>query len=245
LVLRLGPLRIKIRFRRFKPERLRKKFARELRGHGIEIGALGSPFRVTAEAMVTYVDRFSAQELREHNPGVPPERLVAPDLVSDATLLAEIPDASQDFVIASHVLEHLDDPVRALFTWRRVLRPGGQLLLVVPDARFTFDRGRALTTLEHLLWDAAHPGTVEKHESDLQHVAEFEATAEPRLTREQALARARAVLAESYDSHFHVWTYTTFRSHLRALVENHELRFRIARDASDDAFEMIFLLEAV
>ena len=50
----------------------------------------------------------------------------------DATLLPGVPDHAYDFVYASHVLEHLDDPVRALQSWMRVLKPGGFLIVCVP-----------------------------------------------------------------------------------------------------------------
>ncbi|SHJ35541.1 Methyltransferase domain-containing protein [Hymenobacter daecheongensis DSM 21074] len=41
-------------------------------------------------------------------------------------------DASFDVVVASDVLEHIEDEQRALLEWRRVLRPGGRLLVFVP-----------------------------------------------------------------------------------------------------------------
>jgi SAM-dependent methyltransferase len=41
-------------------------------------------------------------------------------------------DASFDVVIASHVLEHLENADDALSDWMRVLRPGGQMLIGVP-----------------------------------------------------------------------------------------------------------------
>jgi SAM-dependent methyltransferase len=56
------------------------------------------------------------------------------------------PDASFETVVADSVLEHLDDPAAALREWRRVLRPGGTLLVWSPN-RYT------LTTDPHLgLW---------------------------------------------------------------------------------------------
>ncbi|MEJ7662138.1 MAG: methyltransferase domain-containing protein [Hymenobacter sp.] len=44
----------------------------------------------------------------------------------------EFADARFDLVIASDVLEHIEEEGRALREWTRVLRPGGQLLVFVP-----------------------------------------------------------------------------------------------------------------
>ncbi|HLP07356.1 MAG TPA: methyltransferase domain-containing protein [Opitutaceae bacterium] len=43
-----------------------------------------------------------------------------------------LPDASFDFVIANHVLEHVDDDLHALRELRRVLKPGGSAILQTP-----------------------------------------------------------------------------------------------------------------
>lgn len=52
------------------------------------------------------------------------------DVVLDIEKL-DVPDASYDVVICSHVLEHVDD-VRALHELYRVLKPGGRLITMVP-----------------------------------------------------------------------------------------------------------------
>jgi SAM-dependent methyltransferase len=44
-----------------------------------------------------------------------------------------VADASFDFVHSSHCLEHLDDPREALVNWLRVVRPGGYVVVLVPD----------------------------------------------------------------------------------------------------------------
>ncbi len=54
--------------------------------------------------------------------------------VAETTLEgAGFPDGSFDVVHMSHVLEHLDQPLRSLAEVRRVLKPGGILALEVPN----------------------------------------------------------------------------------------------------------------
>jgi SAM-dependent methyltransferase len=60
---------------------------------------------------------------------------VAPDIVSSITDMAPVASASVDAVWSAHNLEHLfahEVPV-ALAEFRRVLRPGGFVLVTVPD----------------------------------------------------------------------------------------------------------------
>lgn len=58
-------------------------------------------------------------------------------------------DKSIDFVLASHVIEHFPDPIRALLEWDRVATR--YLFLVVPHRDRTFDAERPLTSTEELL----------------------------------------------------------------------------------------------
>jgi len=51
----------------------------------------------------------------------------------DAQYLASVKDNEFDFVHSSHCLEHLVDPVEGLRNWLRAVRPGGYLIITVPD----------------------------------------------------------------------------------------------------------------
>lgn len=50
-----------------------------------------------------------------------------------AQLLDNVTDGTFDFVYLSHCLEHVQDPHEALSNWIRVVRPGGHLVVSVPD----------------------------------------------------------------------------------------------------------------
>ncbi len=52
----------------------------------------------------------------------------------------DFPDNSFDVITASDVLEHLEDEKRALQEWRRVLKPGGVLLVFVPAFMFLWSK---------------------------------------------------------------------------------------------------------
>lgn len=56
----------------------------------------------------------------------------------------DLPDASHDVVLATHVLEHIEDDRAALSEIRRILRPGGFAVLPVPiNAVKTIEYGEA------------------------------------------------------------------------------------------------------
>lgn len=54
------------------------------------------------------------------------------------------PDGGLDLVIASEVIEHLIEPGRAVAEFHRVLRPGGHVLITVPNVAFWRYRLEAL-----------------------------------------------------------------------------------------------------
>jgi SAM-dependent methyltransferase len=79
------------------------------------------------------------------------------DLVGSACEIAELvcarygPDARFDFVVSSHNLEHLPDPVRFLQGCEALLVPGGIVAMAVPDKRACFDFFRPHTSTGEML----------------------------------------------------------------------------------------------
>lgn len=59
----------------------------------------------------------------------------------DAQTLANVADGTFDFLYSSHCLEHLRDPEEALRNWIRVVKPGGHLVVAVPDEDL-YEQGR-------------------------------------------------------------------------------------------------------
>lgn len=51
----------------------------------------------------------------------------------DAMLMAGVEDESFDFVHSSHCLEHLVNPATALGHWLRIVKPGGFVVVTIPD----------------------------------------------------------------------------------------------------------------
>jgi len=54
------------------------------------------------------------------------------DIVAEAHAVP-LPDASQDYIISSHVVEHLPNPIAAFIEWTRLLKPGGIVFMIVPQ----------------------------------------------------------------------------------------------------------------
>ncbi len=54
-------------------------------------------------------------------------------IIPDACDLSDFASATQDFVFSSHCLEHIEDHKKALKEWWRVLKPGGYMILYLPE----------------------------------------------------------------------------------------------------------------
>jgi SAM-dependent methyltransferase len=125
--------------------------------------------------------------------------------VAEATDLRAIPTATYDFVLSSHTLEHIANPIRALSEWMRVLKDAGVLVLVLPHKDRTFDHRRPVTSLAHLIEDFASGRT----EDDLTHLPEVLALhdleLDPGTTSREAFEARSARNFENRCMHHHVF----------------------------------------
>jgi SAM-dependent methyltransferase len=215
--------------------------ARYLSGDGLEVGALHKPVPVGPRARVRYVDRLTRADALVHYPELLPHRdaIVEPDIVDDGETLATVPGGSQDFVIANHFLEHCENPLATLRNHVRVLRPGGRLMLAVPNAMDPggWDRARELTTFAHLVRDDREGPLA----SRAAHYWEW-VTITNHLTGEAAEADRRRLMDLRYSIHFHCWTPATFLPFLHEAIAYAALDvFVVYYETS--LFEMIAVLE--
>ncbi|MDB5396056.1 MAG: Methyltransferase type 11 [Rhodospirillales bacterium] len=171
-----------------------------IRGEGIEFGALHSALKVPNGVTVRYADFEPAEKLRNSFPDV--ANIQRPDLVSDLESMKGIETASQDFIIANHVLEHVEDPLRALHSVARVLRPSGIAVMALPDKRFTFDKDREVTRLDHLIRDNEEGPDA----SLLSHYEEWVRCVDD-LHSDEAAGKIALMTQIRANIHFHVWDY--------------------------------------
>jgi len=71
--------------------------------------------------------------------------------ICDATTMEAYADESFDTVYASHILEHLTDPITAIQNWIRICKPGGHIIISIPD-RDLYERKKELPSK----WNADH-----------------------------------------------------------------------------------------
>jgi len=215
----------------------RQRIGRTLEGDVLEIGPGARPYPTAPGARVIYADRsvpggrrLNWPELRDSPAGPDAEH----DVDLDRDGLRVLADASLDAVIASHVIEHVANPVAALVEFQRVLRPGGRLVLIVPDREHTFDWVRQPTSFAHL-WEEYEAGTTEV---SAEHITEFcrsiymQAPVHPPQVRAwhdpKALDDALLALHRRRSIHVHCWAPEEFASLLANLLRQGTLSFDLS-----------------
>lgn len=90
------------------------------------------------------------------------------DIPGDASNISALSDSSVDFVLHSHVWEHIPDPLSALVEWVRVVRNSGYLFILVPHRKaLVTDVSLPLTTVKEMIHFKAIKATVEFREKKI------------------------------------------------------------------------------
>jgi SAM-dependent methyltransferase len=180
------------------PSTLRRLLPRYCQGRGVEVGPGNQPLCDPANTL--FVDKFASHRNRQ----------LQVNILADAHAIPQ-PDNSFDFLLSSHCLEHCPDTLRTLLEWKRLVRPGGTLILILPHKDRTFDCDRPVTTLQHHLDDYQKQVGYE----DLTHLEEFERCAlrkmrhwwfdEPGARKSDGTFDYQWMIAQGH-VHYHVWT---------------------------------------
>jgi SAM-dependent methyltransferase len=214
---------------------VRKRLAHQyIRGSGMEFGALQWPLDVPLQAEVRYADTKTVAELRRQFPHLP--IITAPDIITDLESMKGVDDESEDFVIANQVVEHLEDPFKALKSMNRVLRPNGIAYITLPDKTLSVDKRRNITPLDHLIRD-------HQEGPDWSLAGHYEEWCRciMGLTGEAQASKVALFLTERVNIHFHVWDYSAMKEMFDYLTNLPEIRLEIILSMRN-GLEVIWIL---
>ena len=122
---------------------------------GIEFGPLSRPLVRKSDSDVYYIDQCSTEELKAKYSQVNDahvHNIVDVDFVSKGEPLSVLvgDKVPLNYVVASHVIEHVPDLAGWLLDAHASLKDGGSLFLILPDKRFTFDLRRPVAKFEEV-----------------------------------------------------------------------------------------------
>lgn len=214
---------------------------------GLEIGALHNAVvdRSTMDANVLYVDHADTATLQsKYEDHAHVREMVEVDVVWGDGLLSDALDGRGpvDWVIASHVIEHVPNLVGWLDQLAEVMRDGAVLSLAIPDKRYCFDINRRETDPADVVgaWlaDSKRPSlaTVYEFYARIMTVDAGQAWAgvyeQQPVEDDVALGLAWARKAADTDEYVdvHCWTFTpsSFLATLRTLFRLGLTSFRVA-----------------
>ncbi|MBI9062170.1 MAG: methyltransferase domain-containing protein [Marinilabiliaceae bacterium] len=211
-------------------KRLKRKFSildREtiaasfLKGTGIEIGAMDMPLHVPSVIDVKYLDRINKEEQLKIFSNLNTKTLKEADIIDDCETMKSVGENSFDFIIANHVIEHLENPILALLNWIKVLKQDGIIFLAIPDKRYTFDCKRNTTTYEHLLNDYEN-GILTSRED---HYFDFvkNTTWGENKDHDGILKQIEYLKSINFSIHYHVWDHTQFLVFITKLINDFKI----------------------
>ena len=72
-------------------------------------------------------------------------------IINDAVNISLVQNESYDFCFASHSLEHIANPLKAINEWLRIIKTNGHIIIIVPEKSMCFDHKRNYSSFSTLL----------------------------------------------------------------------------------------------
>jgi hypothetical protein len=72
-------------------------------------------------------------------------------IINDAVNISQIDNERYDFCFASHSLEHIANPLKAIKEWLRILKNNGHIIIIVPEKSACFDHKRNYSKFSTIL----------------------------------------------------------------------------------------------
>jgi len=213
-----------------------------LKGNGLEIGAMSSPLIPLHSNEIIYLDRCS----KEDSLNLFPElngKLVDVNLIFNIENIELNKIGEFDFIIANHVLEHVENPISVFKGLFDNLKPNGKLFLALPDKRFTFDIGREITDLNHLIDE--YENGFEKNR--MEHYYDFVKNTEHGFEKNDTEIEIiiNELQENKFSIHFHVWDHKSYLEFFDGVNRKYNLPFRIifSKESNGEDNESIFVFE--
>ena len=228
---------------------------------GLEMGPLDKPLVEPAEGFVRYVDQFPVDELKRRcaaNPNRDADAVVEPHFVLMERPILEVVTERFDYIVASHVAEHVPNLLGWLRDLAQLTGPRAWLYLVMPDRRYCFDVDRPATTVGELvendMVNRQRPGIASAFDQRYYHrqVSSHSIwngqppTAVPRtFDAQQAMALAQRAASSYVDCHCNVFEPGSFRECIEVAASLGLQPFRCSelRETEKPFLDFIVLLE--
>lgn len=218
-----------------------------LAGEGLEIGAGYDPLVAGDPNLnVRVLDHLDQAGLIEKYTleGVNISRVPHVDFVWNGQRYPELMGTKRfDYVVASHVIEHVPDIVEFINQCGEVMKDGGVFTLAVPDKRQTFDALRPNTALAAVIDAHYHKQTLSSPGAVTEHIL-YSVHSEGRIVWDEQeplplelryeLSSARSAMQQALNKEYvdvHAWVFSP--SSFRLLIEDlHQLGLITLRERS-------------
>lgn len=119
-----------------------------LEGDGLELSPGTAPLVDKRESRVVYCDKFGPEDWPRLYPG---GTFVDIDVVlADRSLDQVFSKGQFDYIVSSHVVEHIPDFIQFFISANKILRPNGVIVSLLPDKRYTFDVLRQISSVQDI-----------------------------------------------------------------------------------------------